>query len=217
MKIGDRIKLQRKKLGMSQHKISEILGWISGRSRISNYENNLRIPRSKDICRLAKVLKTTPQWLLFGVDEPLKSDYSNEPGWLVIRMAPLLSLEKVLSGNIISKGKEKMTVIVTSKSHKISKNAYFIEIVGDAMLDPYNISASYMSGDFALIEPDTSPNVGDAVLIKHQNSLKIRQFIKDGTQSILKALNPNYPLIKLTPAIEILGVITITQRNRVKK
>jgi SOS-response transcriptional repressor LexA len=217
MKIGDRIKLRRKELDLSQEDIAVACGWVNGRARVSNYEHNLRTPNTEDVYKLSVGLKCTPQWLLFGVDEE-KRGFNTGNDILLARSIPIVKLEDVPAwlGGVLKGDHKQMTVTVTSEEYNISRKAFFVEIHGDSMYSAYNLSDSYVDGDLALVEPDLTPKNGDAVLISDNDSVKIRQLVKDGTENVLKALNPQYPVIKLTPEIKMLGVILITQRKRLK-
>ena len=63
MKIGERIKLRRKELGMSADKLGEILG--KDRSTIFRYEKGDIENLPLDILQpIAKALRTTPQYLM---------------------------------------------------------------------------------------------------------------------------------------------------------
>ena len=58
-KLGQNIKRARNNKGVSQTQLAEMLGWQSGNSRISNYENGTREPSLSDLDQIAKVLDTS--------------------------------------------------------------------------------------------------------------------------------------------------------------
>ena len=62
--IGGRIREKRTELGLSQEKLGELL--YMKKSTISAYETNTNDVPGKVIVELAKVLETTPNYLLLG-------------------------------------------------------------------------------------------------------------------------------------------------------
>lgn len=214
MTIGERIRKGRLESGLSQGALSKACGWQGG-ARISNYEQDIREPNSHDIIVIAKALKTTPSWLFFGEDER-KDILKLENGLLLIQNIPILPLERVndwLQG-VSTKNYSCMSVVISPEELVIGKKAFFIEITGDSMCSTNNPAESYYPNDYALVEPDVTPHNGDTVLISEDEILRVRQLMKDGTEVILKPLNPQYPIIKLSDHVKILGVILITQRKR---
>lgn len=212
MKTGERIKSRRNTLGLTLEDLSVACGWKSGPSgamRMWNYERG-RDVRPDDIKKIALALKTTPQWLLFGIGS---ADFSIKN----LPLLPMEDVEKWMSGTIEQLEGIAMTVTIVSNEFKITEKAFFVDIEGDSMVSVYNLADSYLQGDRALVEPGMDAKNGDTVLLAHKDCIKIRQLLKDGTENILKAFNPQYPILKLTADIKIIGVILATQRNRVQK
>ena len=75
MKIGDKIKARRQELGMTVDEVAEKLG--KNRATVYRYESNEieKLPVSI-LMPLAKVLKTTPSYLM-GVDDKRTNTTSN--------------------------------------------------------------------------------------------------------------------------------------------
>ena len=67
MKISDRLKLCRLKLGLSQEEVGKLTN-ISQPSYQKIEKGLVKTPTR--LQKLAEVFKTTPEWLLFGVGEP---------------------------------------------------------------------------------------------------------------------------------------------------
>ena len=63
MTIGDRIRTRREELGMSQEELSQKLGYKS-RSSVNKIENDGRNLPQKKIAAIAKVLETTPSYII---------------------------------------------------------------------------------------------------------------------------------------------------------
>lgn len=67
MKIGDRIRIRREAIGMSQDELSRRLGY-SGRSTVSKIELNQRDLTQSKIVAFAEALGVTPLYLM-GIEE----------------------------------------------------------------------------------------------------------------------------------------------------
>lgn len=87
MTVGERIKLLRKRLGLSQEELAKLVGYQS-RSSINKIELGLRDVTPSKIKKLADVLQTTPSYLM-GWQEKGKSDFPS-CGLLSWKKVPLL-------------------------------------------------------------------------------------------------------------------------------
>ena len=81
MNLAEKIKIRRNELNMSQEELAKKMGY-SSRSSINKIENGRPVSQ-KIIYRLAKVLETTPAYLM-GWEEETKKDSkdSNKIRWL---------------------------------------------------------------------------------------------------------------------------------------
>lgn len=59
MTIGEKIKQVRKSKNLTQGEVSKKIGWPAV-SRLSNYENNIRMPGADDLIAIAAALETSP-------------------------------------------------------------------------------------------------------------------------------------------------------------
>jgi transcriptional regulator with XRE-family HTH domain len=67
MSLGKRIREIRKAKGWSQDKLAIKCNFMNhGQLRISNYETDYRSPRTESLKIIAKVLRVSASWLLFG-------------------------------------------------------------------------------------------------------------------------------------------------------
>lgn len=217
MSFPKRLKETRIKAGLSQENLAIACEW-EGRARISNYENGTRSPRPKDVEKLAKVLKVSPQWLQFGEgsDNGVFWPKKDVKFLKKIPTIPLDEVEAWLSGRL-TKTVSTMNFISHSHEFDFGNNIFFVEIKGDSMISPNHPEDSYAEGDFALVDPDAKHDEGKTVLFSQNNAIKIRKISSDGNELILKANNSQYPIIKLDETVKILGVILLTQRNRMKQ
>lgn len=63
--VGERLKALRERKKLSQAQLSKLCGWATA-SRVGNYELGVRNIGIDDAVVLARVLDTTPSYLLFG-------------------------------------------------------------------------------------------------------------------------------------------------------
>lgn len=75
--IGERIKLRRKQLGLSQADLAIKLGYKS-RSSLNKIEKDSRNLTQSKIKAIADVLETTPSWIMGWDDEPEKAATTEE-------------------------------------------------------------------------------------------------------------------------------------------
>lgn len=66
--IGERLKALREKKNISQAQLSKMCGWATA-SRVGNYELGTRNIGVDDAVVLARILDTSPSYLLFGDEE----------------------------------------------------------------------------------------------------------------------------------------------------
>lgn len=133
-----------------------------------------------------------------------------------VQNIPLVALDKVLEWHL-GKGwmpNKLVTPIVNLTANQLTdSNAFCIEMAGDAMVSTLDICSSICPGDIVIIDHHIEAAFGDIVIVKIKNSVKIRQLSKDGNEQILKALNPQYPIIPFTANTKILGVVTEIRRK----
>lgn len=86
-----------------------------------------------------------------------------------------------------------------------SDKTYVLRVRGDSMTSPYG--KSYPDGCLLYVDPEKQPNTGDLVIAKvsGENAVNFKQFIMDGGNIFLKALNPSYPPI--TKEFRIIGTV----------
>ena len=84
--LGQRIRAQRIRLGMTQEELAEAL--YVEKSIISYYENDKKEMRASGLAEIAKVLQTTPNYLLGFAD--------NNDGFAFYRLKIMKNSEKIV-------------------------------------------------------------------------------------------------------------------------
>jgi SOS-response transcriptional repressor LexA len=133
-------------------------------------------------------------------------------GALSLTYIPLLKSEEILAADCPKTYIQDELISSASPNHK---NLFCIEMAGDSMVSITDIAASICHGDLAVVDKTQNYSYGDIILFKRNNALKVRKFIRDGDEQVLKAFNPQYSVIPFTADIHVLGVV-IELRRKIK-
>ncbi|MFM4926280.1 LexA family protein [Aeromonas veronii] len=218
MKINERIKQTRKRLGYSQ----EILGSRVGVSRvsISQWERGENTPNGRYLNELAAALGVTVDWLLTGEgDAPSSSGEQQMPGYHNVEPAVMLPgkripiLSYVQAGNWREMCEHATTfdgnVEFVSASGEIGPFGFGLWLRGDSMLPQFK------EGDLIIVDPDEAPQPGDFVVAKNgSNEATFKKYrprgIDENGQEVfeLVPLNEDYPTMHSDRQhIQIIGVM----------
>ncbi|MGL6559400.1 LexA family protein [Aeromonas dhakensis] len=218
MKINERIKQTRKRLGYSQ----EILGSRVGVSRvsISQWERGENTPNGRYLNDLAAALCVTVDWLLTGEGEGAAPPVSEViPGYHNVEPAvipqgnriPILSY--VQAGNWREICEQATTfdgnVEYVTASVDIGPCGFGLWIRGHSMTPMFN------EGDLVIIDPDEQPRPGDYVVAKNgSEEATFKKYrprgIDESGQEVfeLVPLNDDFPTMHSDRQhIEIIGVM----------
>jgi SOS-response transcriptional repressor LexA len=209
MQIGDRVKIARESLHITQLELSKRLS-IS-QSALNQIEKGVtRQPRN--IEKLCKVLNVNAAWLLTGESNLFeKENLSN----VIETDRPLDKVKiPVLTWSQAVNFKEELrnflmddkTVYLTVGENQ-SKDCFGLKVRDDAM---YNGTyRSFPPGCYIAISPDREPKLNDNVvaIVEGQDEVIFKQLIKDGANSYLRPLNPQYEKILIDEKVKIIGVV----------
>jgi len=125
-----------------------------------------------------------------------------------------LSIEQLLN-SAMEKGRM-LTVFLDEKKSNSKLGILEVENL-DAMLSPTAHELSLYPRQKLIIDFNEKPQPEDLVFVQIKDTITVRQYILDGGKEILKALNPQYPII--TDNFHIFGVIiqVIRNRNKIKE
>ncbi len=197
MPLEDRLKRCRIQKKMTQQELSEKVG--CSRSSIINWERGTRTPDADVLRKLADALGVSVAYLL-EESKPNEAAPTNHN----IILVPLLSdVTRACCG--MGNGYEfpddtiegRLAVDVDALGPIRTNGMFACRVEGDSMA-----AARIYDGDIIVVAPEEEPIDGDVVLAcygAHQRWM-IRWFYaqRDGS-IILKAANPEYPDIKITP------------------
>ncbi|WP_421289484.1 LexA family protein [Aeromonas veronii] len=218
MKINERIKQTRKRLGYSQ----EILGSRVGVSRvsISQWERGENTPNGRYLNDLAAALGVTVDWLLTGEGEGTVTSapevipgYHNVEPAVILRGNRIPILSYVQAGNWREICEQATSfdgnVEYVSASIDIGPRGFGLWLRGNSMTPIFN------EGDLVIIDPDEQPRPGDYVVAKNgSEGATFKKFrprgIDEHGQEVfeLVPLNDDYPSMHSDRQhIEIIGVM----------
>lgn len=210
--LGPRLKELRKAAGLTQQQVGDRLG-ISKNS-VSEWENNHGKPEHERLSSIARMYRTTIDYILTGKNEGNVIAIDNaELGPDIRGFVPLIT--EVQAGiwteiKELFQMKDASELIPTTRN--LSRYAFAVRVVGDSMFQPGN-PKSLAEGQIAIVDPDIEVRHRDIVVASLHNAEcgtakgTIKQYIEDGIDRLLSPLNTNYKPIVMTPDMTIAGVV----------
>lgn len=207
MELGTRLKQRRKELGITQGDLGRAIGVTA--ATISLWEKGETKPKGDSLLTLAKTLGTTPEWLLHGNGSPALGENTARERVSIQSMIPLISW--VQAGDFCESREFEVTDCDTWLPCPAScgPRTYGLKVVGDSMTSPSMGARTYPEGIIVYVDPDKAPVSGDRVIARLEASgdTTFKQYVEDAGQKYLKPLNPSYPMLHMTEASHICGVI----------
>jgi phage repressor protein C with HTH and peptisase S24 domain len=173
--LGPRIKRRREELGLDQSELAKKVGF--SQPALAKLEAG-KNARSRFVAEIARELKTSVEWLTTGADEPTAGSAGDERRTEIRRDSDRpTSIYAIPPGRfrevpVIGKGSGGLTNRMwddggypTGVSDQFADiatqdpNAFITSVEGPSMSPRYN------PGEFALVEPNTEPEIEDDVLV----------------------------------------------------
>lgn len=189
MKIGDRIKIRRKEIGMSQTELADKIG--STKQNIYKYENGIitNIPSDK-VEAIAAALSTTPAVLMGWADKTTNAPSFNQ---IIGRVVSIRFLGPVAAGynQIANDEHEYLNVPEDWLGRRRPDDFFALRVKGDSMYP------KYCNGDEILCLHDESPAESGQVYVvlygdDEATLKKIECFPKEGYIELVP-INPMFP------------------------
>ena len=194
MNTGERVAMLRKKLGLSQDKLAEMVGY-SERSGIAKIENgNVDLPASK-IKALAKALNTTEIYLM-----ALEDDVMYNKASIPYRYIPLYG--PICCGNGGFNDDNILEYIPVPSAGLTDHKEYFCQYdVGDSMLEKIE------EGDLLVFEKCSVPEInGIGCFCIDENTSTCKKYVISGGIHMLMPLNSAYdPIVVDSLAFRCIG------------
>ncbi|MEM8060036.1 LexA family transcriptional regulator [Morganella morganii subsp. sibonii] len=210
LNIGDRIKLRRKELKLTQAALAKKVG-VSHAS-ISQWESGTTAPDGANLLSVANALGCTAEYLLKGKDSAEVnvsfSKFHHSRGEY-----PLISW--VSAGNwseALEPYHKKSIDDWHETTVSCSEDSFWLDVVGDSMTSPSGLSIP--EGMIILVDPEVEPANGKLVVAKLDNEATFKQYITDAGARYLKPLNPQYRMIPINGNCQIIGVVVDAKIKR---
>ncbi|ATG57900.1 helix-turn-helix domain-containing protein [Pseudoalteromonas sp. NEC-BIFX-2020_002] len=205
MSLGKRVKEERKKLGYTQIKLSEVSG-ITQQTLQKIEDGTTKNPRN--IEALAKALQSAPEYLRFGISDNINNNVS--PGPTIKATAPLISWVQAGAWSEISEIKaydaERYMCPVNC-----SDLTFVLKVQGISMEPKFD------EGDLIFVDPEAECIHGSYVVARldDDNQATFKQLIIEGGHKFLKAANPNWPeqLIPINGNCTLVGKVIFTGKS----
>jgi len=167
-------------------------------------------PRRPTIEKIARVLKVSPNWLMFGgADESKSFDANIEMALQPSRSFSYPEISWVQAGTA-SEAMELCNVSAcTSHTSDVwaGEHGFWLKVMGPSMTSP--VGPSFPEGFLILVAPEFEPRSGQFVVAKliDSNEATFKQFIRDSGTYYLKPLNPSFPTIPMDDAWVVVGTV----------
>ena len=196
METGKRVEMLRKKLGLSQDKLAEMVGY-SERSSIAKIESgNVDLPASK-IKALAKALNTTEVYLMALEDDGMYNKAS-----IPYRYIPLYG--PICCGNGGFNDDNILEYIPVPSAGLADHKDYFCQYaVGDSMIEKIE------EGDLLVFEKCSIPEInGIGCFCIDENTSTCKKYVISGGIHMLMPLNSKYdPIVVDSLSFRCIGIL----------
>lgn len=205
MSLGKRVKEERKKLGYTQIKLSEVSG-ITQQTLQKIEDGTTKNPRN--IEALAKALQSAPEYLRFGISNNINNNVS--PGPDIKSTVPLISWVQAGAWSEINEIREfdaERFMCPVNSSNK----TFALRVQGVSM------EPKFYEGDLIFVDPEAECIHGSYVVARldDDNHATFKQLIIESGQKFLKAANPNWPeqLIPINGNCTLVGKIIFAGKS----
>lgn len=218
-RIGERIVLSRKNLGLSIKALAEKTGSLAA-ARIGNWENGTRSPGPTEAMVLAKALNVAASYLLCLSDDERGEIAIQES--LLPRVVPIIALSDAYSyakssqEDISALSESQAKISLENRSQEtVSKNAFAITLLDNSM------QPKFSANDILIVDPNKKPQPGDFVLAHitasgHNIIRKYRESEQHSSKNKsfeLIALNPDWGIVRVSNVNEAVILATVVEHR----
>lgn len=206
--IGERIRLRRKELKLTQAELGKRLG-ISA-SSVTQWESGNTTPNGANTVDLCKVLLCSSDWLVHGKGEKELSSSNCDYVTNAIKHYPLINYVAAGSWTTVINYDQEFTESFPCPV-RCSNSTFVLRVKGDSMLPLFSDS------DLIFVDPEAAYRNGSYVVATCNGDTEatFKQLIIESRGMYLKPANPNWPIqvIELTTDCKIVGVVVFSGRQ----
>lgn len=200
--MGQRIRKAREEAGLTQDDLGKASG-VTG-SAVSQWEKgDVKGIKPENLLAMAKAVRRNLEYLVHGRGPKQPGTENTEPGPNV-RPVPLISWVQAGEWHEIQDnyrvGDAERQVIATKR---VGPRSYALRVVGDSM------EPTFPRGCIIIIDPDKDAIHGSPVIVRLEASQEatFKLLMLDAGRRYLKAINPNYGMMKIDESATITGVV----------
>ena len=209
MNIAERLRAKMVELGLNESELGRRADVPQPTiNRILSGESSS--PRRPTIEKIARVLRVSPNWLMFGGEDESKSFDSNVE--MALQPSRSFSYPEIswVQAGTASEAMELCNVAACEKHTSdvwAGDNGFWLKVMGPSMTSP--AGPSFPEGFLILVAPEFEPRSGQFVVAKliDSNEATFKQFIRDSGAFYLKPLNPSFPTIPMDDTWVVVGTV----------
>ena len=195
MTTGERMKQRRKEIGFSAEKVAERLG-VSPATIYRYEKGDIEKVPVDSLAELAKILQTTPAYLMGWEEQPTPKPTSPTP--IPPGFIPMPKMKKVPLIGAIACG-DPITALQNREGDvdvpEDVRCDFALKCHGDSM-----VGAGIHDGDVVYIHIQPEVENGEIAVVRIGDEATLKKVSFDGTTMVLQPLNPAYPLMTYTGA-----------------
>ena len=197
--IGKRIKLLRKRLGLTQKKLADNAGVSS--TSIVYWERNETEPKNKHLSSLAKALDCAPDYLLHGATSGKQGSIAS-----VHSRVPSINWDAVLEHGVDEEIEAEDWLYYPKQC---GSRTFALTVSNDSMVSPHPNNKSYPTGTIIFVDPDLPIKAGSRVIAQVGNAAQVtfKEYREDGGNSYLIPINSQYPTTTVDDDTVLIGTI----------
>lgn len=211
MDIGSRIEQARTRAGLDRNQLAAACG-ISYQA-VQQWEVGKTKPAARALLAIAKATGTNPDWLVDGtgkmdahqVMEPDKTYSSNVESapWPLGHVPLISSIQAGAWCEAVDNFHPGDAEEWLPAPAKHGPHAYALRVMGTSM------EPRLKEGELVVVDPGRDPESGSIVVAKKAGNQEVtlKQIIREGGETYLKALNPHWPepIIRMTEEWSVCG------------
>jgi SOS-response transcriptional repressor LexA len=193
--LGDRIRIARKRAGLTQEKLAEKIGITY--PTMNKYERGHRIPSAELLARIAKILGCDPGWLLSGEGSSIEAQ-------------PVPALPTPVLNKVPEKFPEHVSeeTVEYLSLPDVPRGAFSFVVKGESM------SPAIRDNDYVIFIPKKDIKNGDIIVANNEwGEFILRRYRKKNSNVLLVSDNPEYPLLKPEKGYKIIGKVIAVWRK----
>lgn len=213
--MKDRIRSRRLQLNFTQDALAKALG-IS-RVSVTKWENGTTKPDGENLHRLAKILQTSPEWLLYSKDATQEDDIKISPYIKKPIGVPIISaVQAGLWTDSYASSRLSDVLSWTHTTSDVSDEVFGLIVRGESMTNPNGLP-SIPEGSVVIVEPNFG-HIDDlygkivVAILDGSSEATVKKLVWDSPNAYLMPLNPMFKPISIDGNCRIIGkVVQVTQ------